>query len=70
MCRSTDLLPDVMGTDRLTTCDSYTLVIFFLIVFYICKLMGHYRRPEVNSVINYSPSCCSKPVRPPFVFRT
>ncbi len=71
MFRSTALLPDVMGTDRLTTCDSYTLVIFFFFFFfYICKLMGHYRRPEVNYVINYSPSCCSKPVRPPFIFGT
>ncbi len=23
-----------------------------------------------NVVINYSPSCCSKPVRPLFIFRT
>ncbi len=26
--------------------------------------------PKYNSVINYSPSCLSKPVRPSFIFRT
>ncbi len=25
---------------------------------------------KFNYVINYSPSCCSKPIRPPFIFRT
>ncbi len=42
MCRSTDLLPDVMGADRLTTCDSYTLVIFFFFFTFVnfCDIIG------------------------------
>ncbi len=38
--------------------------------FYLYKFKGIVFSKNESSVINYSPSCCSKPVRPSFIFRT